>query len=128
MLYLPSFGQNVNIKSLPQIRLTVWRGDGGGQGEPKIVPIERSTTYSYSLSVHITDLSCTVWPRYTTQRMTDRQPEGSEQAAFICLASALKTTFLPLDEAIAYRAVSVIVSESDERTDGRAGGNAFGAC
>ena len=34
---------------------------------------------------------------------------------------------LPLDEAIASRAVSVIVSVSDGPTDGRADGNAFGA-
>ena len=34
---------------------------------------------------------------------------------------------LPLDEAIASKAVFVIVSGSDGRAGGRAGGNAFGA-
>ena len=35
--------------------------------------------------------------------------------------------FLPFEEAVASRAVFVIVSWSDGRADGRVGGNAFGA-
>ena len=38
-----------------------------------------------------------------------------------------ETVFLPLDEEAASRAVFVIASGADGRTDGRTGGNAFGA-
>ena len=39
-----------------------------------MVPIEMSSSHSYSTSVHIIGLSCALWLQYTTQQ-TDSQPD-----------------------------------------------------
>ena len=53
--------------------------------------------------------------------------KASRSTISVCLNGAFQAGFLLLDEAVASRAVFVIVSGSDGWNDGRAGGNAFAA-
>ena len=59
--------------------------------------------------------------------MVDVNAMKNTDLAYATISGKKKSQFLPLDEAIASRAVFVIVSGSGGRTDGRADGNAFGA-
>ena len=65
----PQFQCHINKLWVPiQPPPNLWGSDS------KCIPIEMSTQYSYSTSVHAIDLSCTVWPQCTTLQTetTDR--------------------------------------------------------
>ena len=64
-----------------------------------MVPIEKSSPYYYSIFIRTTDLSCTVWPQYTT-RQTDRQSDWNKNLSPINCHS---TNSLRLDELLTIR-------------------------
>ena len=76
VLYLPPFGRNSNVKFWsPNSNPARFGGYGGSMGS-KMAPIEMSSPYSYSTSIHTIGLSCTIWPQCTT-----RQADAIESVA-----------------------------------------------
>ena len=87
-----------------------------------IFSIARTTTANRPNKISVTEFHVGLMTSEALRAKADRRGSDAIHSSFKSTCRFLS----PLDEAVASRAAFVIVSWSDERTDVRTGGNAFG--